>query len=235
MIKKLIKKILGVKDYMTEFEKFCVQRYAWASNDASHSLYKKACEVTKTEPFLPHWMRSYQLQALVAIAPKEGQIAECGVYKGTTAYQIRAITGKIVHLFDSFEGISPRTKADAQYPEQVGTGKGSLACSLEQVQENLGIGGFKYYPGWIPQAGQFEKIKDLKFSFVHIDLDVEEPTRASFDFFYPRLVTGGIIVCDDYGFNQWPGAKKAIDEMTLKYDFRIISLATGQCMVIKEK
>src|SRR5688572_31529904 len=41
------------------------------------------------------------------------------------------------------------------------------------------------------------------------DVDVYQPTRDSLEYFYPRLVTGGILVCDDYG---WPGARKAVDD-----------------------
>jgi len=233
-IKKFIKNLLGVKDFMTEFEIFCNQKYVWAGkDDIFNTLYNEACKTTDIRSFLPHKMRSYMLQFLASIAPEKGEVVECGVYKGVTAYQIQKITGKTVHLFDSFEGISPRTEADAQYPEQIGTGAGSLVFPLGKVQENLGTKFFKYYPGWIPQARQFEKVKDLKFSFVHIDLDVEEPTRASFDFFYPRMVTGGIMICDDYGFIQWPGAKKAVDAMAEKYGFRVIPQITGQCFVIK--
>ena len=52
---------------------------------------------------------------------------------------------------------------------------------------------------------------NLKFSFVHIDVDLYQPTLDCLEFFFPKLVSGGIIVCDDYNSSQFPGAKNAWD------------------------
>jgi hypothetical protein len=43
-------------------------------------------------------------------------------------------------------------------------------------------------------------------------VDLYQPTYDSLDFFFPRLVKGGVIVCDDYNFSNFPGAKLAWDE-----------------------
>jgi len=189
-----------------------------------------ALEKTDTENFLIHKIRSYTLVQLLKMIP-EGEMAECGVFKGASAYEIRTIANRPVHLFDSFDGISGREKIDARWPEEVG-GKGTIACSLEKVQEHLSdFNDFKYYKGWIPD--RFSEVKDLKFAFVHVDVDVYQPTKDSFDFFFPRMVKGGIMVCDDYGFMNWPGCKKAVDEMAAKHGFKVLSLTTGQCVVFK--
>ena len=37
-------------------------------------------------------------------------------------------------------------------------------------------------------------------------------TLKSLEFFYPKLVDGGIIVCDNYNFKHFNGSKKAWDE-----------------------
>ena len=65
------------------------------------------------------------------------------------------------------------------------------------------------YNGWIPD--RFKEVENKKFQFVHLDVDLYEPTRDSLNFFYPKLVQGGVIVCDDYNFSTFPGAKKAWD------------------------
>ena len=64
--------------------------------------------------------------------------------------------------------------------------------------------------GWIPR--RFKEISEQKFSFVHIDVDMFQPTLDSLKFFFPRLEKNGIIICDDYNFSSFPGAKKAWDE-----------------------
>ena len=50
------------------------------------------------------------------------------------------------------------------------------------------------------------------FGLVHLDVDVYPITRFCLDFFGPRMVSGGVIVLDDYGTTTCEGVKKAVDE-----------------------
>ena len=43
-------------------------------------------------------------------------------------------------------------------------------------------------------------------------MDLYKPITDTLEFFYPKLVKGGIIICDDYNSTQFPGAKRAWDE-----------------------
>ena len=89
-----------------------------------------------------------------------------------------------------------------------------------------------FHQGWIPD--QFSDVADARFCFVHIDVDLFQPTRDSLDFFYPRMVRGGLIVCDDYGFETCPGARRAMDEFFADRPEPIVHLPTGQGFVIIE-
>ena len=40
--------------------------------------------------------------------------------------------------------------------------------------------------GWIPD--RFVEVKNKKFSFINIDVDIYEPTKKSLEFFFPRLI-----------------------------------------------
>jgi len=85
---------------------------------------------------------------------------------------------------------------------------GQFAASLEQVQRTLArFPRIAYFPGWIPAA--FDTAAAKRYRFVHVDVDLYEPTRASFEYFWPRMVPGGVVVCDDY---NWPGARRAVVE-----------------------
>jgi hypothetical protein len=112
-------------------------------------------------------------------------------------------------VFDSFQGLSDIEKEDEN---NVGKHKkGQYKSDFENVKDNLKVFDFvKLYEGWIPD--RFKEVEDLKFQFVHIDVDLYKPTLASLEFFYPRLINGGVIVCDDYNFTDFPGAKRAWDE-----------------------
>lgn len=112
--------------------------------------------------------------------------------------------------------------------------EGALTSREEQVQEKLSSFSEKLrlYKGWIPK--RFDEVSEKKFCFVHIDVDLYQPTLDSISFFYPRLVKGGIILCDDYGFNTCPGAKKAFDEYVKDKPEKIVHVPTGQGFIVKQ-
>jgi O-methyltransferase len=175
--------------------------------------------------------RKYTLdQLLKLVVGLEGDTAECGAYKGASSYLMcRRINGlnKEHHIFDSFEGLSEPAPADGSYWR-----KGHLAAAEEIIRENLREFDFVvYHKGWIPEG--FGKVFEKRFCFVHIDVDLFQPTMDSLIFFYPRMVSGGIILCDDYGFITCPGAKKAVDTFFLDKPEEVVSLPTGQGMVIR--
>ena len=174
--------------------------------------------------------RKYLLSQLVKLTEHlDGDIAECGVYEGASSLlmfnQIKD-TNKKLHLFDSFEGLSTPNSIDASYWV-----KGDLSISEQTVRNNLPKSeNILYYKGWIPD--KFNMVKDVKFSFVHLDVDLFQPTYDSLEFFYLKMVVGGIILCDDYGFDSCPGAKKALDKFLVNKE-KIINIPTGQAFIIK--
>ncbi len=60
-----------------------------------------------------------------------------------------------------------------------------------------------------------------------------DPTADALAFFYERLVDRGILVCDDYGFETCPGARRAIDEFFADKSEPVLHLPTGQGVVIR--
>ena len=136
-----------------------------------------------------------------------GSVAEIGVYKGGTA-QILAdyLPMKLIHLFDTFEGMPPTNpEFDIHEP-------GDFAdTSLEAVQALLkDRDNVEFWPGWFPESA--EGLTDLRFCLVHVDVDIYESTKAAIELFWPRLVEGGIMVFDDYNAPRCPGTNKAVDE-----------------------
>ena len=186
------------------------------------------------------------LQFFRATRHIEGRVAECGVFKGQSAYVFcryqKLVTsefaGENFCLFDSFEGLSnPKSEDSIQdlksiFIDQKYRAKGAFHGELEAVRKALeDFPKITYYPGWIPDI--FKDVTETQYSFVHIDVDLYEPTKGAIEYFFPRLRDGGAIVCDDYGFLHWPGAKQAIDEYCIPRGIPVISLTTGQCVVLK--
>src|SRR5438876_647734 len=60
------------------------------------------------------------------------------------------------------------------------------------------------HKGFIPDS--FKGLENAKISFAHIDVDIYQSILDSLNFIYPRMISGGFIVFDDYGFPTCPGA-----------------------------
>jgi hypothetical protein len=172
----------------------------------------------------------YQLVRLTDHVP--GDTAECGVYRGGMSYLIasflaRSRLSKSHHRFDSFEGLSNPENEDGTHWHAH-----DMAVTLPVTKKLLaGFQNIYFYKGWIPN--RFQEVADRQFSFVHIDVDLYQPTRDSIEFFYPRVPPGGIIVCDDYGSSVCPGAIKAINEFLEDKPEKMISLSDGGGFLIK--
>lgn len=173
--------------------------------------------------------RRYAVGQLLRMMP-DGDTAEVGAYQGAMSWLICAAgrQKRMHHIFDSFEGLSQPVMDDGTHWT-----KGDLACDETTVRSNLApfAGSFKTYKGWVPD--RFHEVSGLQFAFVHIDVDLYEPTRDSISFFYPRMVPGGIIVVDDWGFTSCPGATKACDEFLSDKPERMIGLSAAAGFLIK--
>ncbi len=196
------------QDYLNDYAKLM-------DNDNWHSLDRK-----------------YVLKNLLnLIGHIDGDIAECGVYTGQSAYFLCKFFTKMqktIHLFDSFEGLSSPSGKDGIY-----WAKGDMKISEDMVKNNLAeFDNFITYKGWIPS--RFNEVGDLKFCFIHIDVDLYQPTLDALIFFYPRLVANGIILLDDYGFISCPGARAAVDFFLQDKPEQLVMLPTGQAFIIKQ-
>lgn len=169
-----------------------------------------------------------QMLRLVRDVP--GDLAECGVFEGATSWQLCEFASKHsrkVHLFDSFIGLSEPTESDGTHWNE-----GDLSASESVVRSNLAeFDCFETFAGWIP--ARFSEVEDRRYAFVHIDVDLEQPTHDSIAFFYPRTSSGGVIVLDDHGYDTCPGARKAALGFMADKREPVLDLATGQGLIIK--
>ena len=174
----------------------------------------------------------WQLMRLIGAV--DGDTAECGCYRGASSYLMCKRNEQDTsrtrhhHMFDSFEGLSEPVPQDGThwYKNALTATEQELQITLAGYEERYSV-----YKGWIPD--RFPEVADRKFAFVHIDVDIYEPTRDSVAFFYDRLNPGGILLCDDYAFTSCPGATQAIDEFLADKPEKMIWLADGSGYFIK--
>jgi len=209
--------------------------HTWYRDTDYLNIWKRFPEARSTAPIKDKQWAIWQLAR--SVSGLQGDTAECGVYRGAGSFLILAATegqSRMHHVFDSFEGLSTPVNVDLPVdPKAHRWQKGELGASLELVQKNLSqfSSRVRFHRGWIPT--RFSDVGAESFSFVYIDVDLYQPTLDSLKFFYPRTVKGGLLVCDDYGFIDCPGARKAVDEFLADKPERVIHLTSGQGVVIK--
>lgn len=161
-----------------------------------------------------------------AQAGRPGDFAEVGVYRGASAKLICEAKGdKRLRLFDTFQGLPPQGEHDPGVHRD-----GQYAASLESVRQYLaGYPNVEFHQGVFPQSAA--GVPDAQYAFAHFDVDLYEGTRGCLEYFYPRMISGGVMLSHDYGLLS--GVEKAFQEFFADKPERIIELPTTQCMVIK--
>lgn len=224
--------------------------FLYSKNNSILNIYNEAIRKSNSRysDSLLKQLRFYSLFEVVEniISKNEYEnFVECGCWKGHSSYGISTILKKNnfkkkFYIIDSFEGgLSKKIKSDIntrryiQNKNEITNQKNHFYSKFEDVK-NL-LSDFKFieiYKGWIPEV--FNKIKSEKFSFIHIDLDLYNPTFETINFFYDKLIEGGIIVCDDYNCSDFPGAKLAIDKFIINKKVSLFyEVPLGGCIIIK--
>jgi O-methyltransferase len=173
--------------------------------------------------------RCFMLHQLVRHAGAlDGDMAEVGVYRGGTARLLaRSCPHKTMHLFDTFSGLPKPDQQWDRLPES-----DFKDTSLAEVKHFLAdCVNVRFYPGLFPDTAQ--DLRGLRFCFAYADADLYESTRSCLTFFYPRLVPGGVLVIDDYNWQECPGVKQAVGEFLQDKPERPIVARRYQCVIIK--
>ncbi|WP_175282566.1 TylF/MycF/NovP-related O-methyltransferase [Gluconobacter morbifer] len=157
-----------------------------------------------------------------------GDFAEFGVYRGASAALLCEVKdSRQLHLFDTFEGL-PEGHGRS---ERAVFRQGEFVGTLPVVQRLLSpYQGVHFHQGMFP--GTTEGLDHLRFSFVHLDVDLHDATLAGLEFFYPRMVPGGIILTHDYSII--PGVSDAFKTFFANRPERIIEFPTTQAMIIRQ-
>lgn len=159
----------------------------------------------------------------------DGDFVEAGVYNGSSAIFMSNRCQTVLHLIDSWEGLSQLQKEDNPiYDQDDNTWMPRFNIPIELVKDNLKIcSNLKYHKGWIPDVLNL----DIKISLLHLDLDLYQPTKDCLEYFWDKVVPGGIIVSDLHDEVAW-GASKATKDF-FKDIKEINFLPTGKAIIKK--
>ena len=167
----------------------------------------------------------------------EGAVAELGVNTGLFAKVINhCFHDRKLYLFDTFEGFDERD-AQVDRANNFSPATQEFSTSVEIVLNNM------EHPencvickGWFPET---TKGIDDKFCFVNLDADLYQPMKAGLEFFYPRLVHGGVIMLHDFSNANpkfdYKGVRQAVKEFCDKNNigYMCLSDSGGSAVIVK--
>lgn len=161
-----------------------------------------------------------------------GDLVECGVWKGGTAGMMALAhlasyspPRRNLHLFDSFQGLpEPDSSVDGvmatEYSDGHANGKlasiqkcvGALKDSQLLLEKKIAYPTdlINYHQGWFEETVPASANVLPRIALLRLDGDWYESTRVCLQNLYSKVVSGGVVVIDDYG--HWEGCRKAVDE-----------------------
>ena len=159
-----------------------------------------------------------------------GDLVECGVWRGGAAAMMALAhlgsgskTFRQLQLFDSWKGLpEPDGELDGTFAVEYSGGAhngklkpvGKCVASLDEarylLETQVGYPSdlVHYHVGWFQETLPRTELGAI--SLLRLDGDWYESTKLCLEYLYPRVVKGGIVVLDDYGY--WSGCRKATDE-----------------------
>jgi len=181
-----------------------------------------------------HFMKAfahYEVFKLIADLP--GDIVECGVYKGASLLSFARFletfatgdrTRKVIG-FDHFRGLADRIDKDGLDARVGNTGEGwnpaSFRDTLFALVDAFNADAFvtsrariELVDGDVREtaAAYVEANRGVRLALLHLDMDLYEPTLAALKAFWPRILTGGVVLLDEYAIREWPGESEALEE-----------------------
>lgn len=179
-------------------------------------------------------MSNKSLDDMISLLAKcvniEGDIIECGVYRGGSLIEIskklkQLKSNKIIYGLDTFEGHPYTDKGTAHIK---GLFSDASYIKLHFLIKLLKLDNIILLKGLF--VNSFVKLKNKKFCFVHLDCDLYKSYKECFKFILPRLAKNAIVVCDDYNSNDALMANIAIEESVGKEN--IVPLGCKGCYYI---
>ncbi|MFF7011596.1 TylF/MycF/NovP-related O-methyltransferase [Streptomyces fimicarius] len=169
-----------------------------------------------------------------------GDIVECGVWRGGSmqacARTLLSVgeTERDLYLFDTYEGMTPPTaedlRRDGRSAQELLDAQGKdrpiwAVASLEDVKagfENIPYPKERvhYVQGRVEDTVPAQAPEQI--SILRLDTDWYASTKHELDHLYGRLVSGGVLLIDDYGY--WQGSRQAVDEFLDKTGEQLLLL-----------
>lgn len=206
-------------------------------DDEAFSAAMSANSQTAQEQSLS-WRVHTLLWAAQQALHNEGDFVECGVWKGfsfgvVTHYLDWPTISKNLYLYDTFEGIpeqyNSENRSNAVYQQQNAEDPDAIFKAAQA--RFVGMKNVHLVRGTVPDT--FEYVCPEKIALLHLDMNSAASEIAALEVLWERVVPGGLIVFDDYGWAAYSAQKLAEDAFMAERGHTILELPTGQGLLVK--
>jgi len=252
MVKQWIRKLLGSPgnpsfdarpgSYARD-NLFTTHNHHFMDDPAFRAAYARGVKAGDGADPQMEWRVHAALWAALAAVRLPGYFVECGVNAGFISSAIMqrlgwGTVGKRFYLIDTFSG--PVLTQFSQ--EEVDRGRrrvaedamaqGAYVTDLERVRANYAEwANVEIVQGAVPEilpAAGIERV-----AFLHLDMNCAYADRAALEYFWDRLSPGAMVLSDDYAYVDYECTATAIDAAARSLGAEILSLPTGQGLIIK--
>jgi hypothetical protein len=190
-----------------------------------------------------HWRVHTGLWAARTAMKIPGDFIEFGTNRGFLSSAIMhdldwSSRGREFYLLDTFAGLDERFVSDAEKASGVldrnrqEIASGFYTLEVESVRRNFAQwDNVTIVQGPVPLT--LDQVPGDRFAFVHIDMNCSPPEVAALRFVWPKLSPGALIVLDDYAYAGYESQKRGMDELGAVLGFDVLSLPTGQGLIVK--
>jgi len=183
-----------------------------------------------------HYIVYWSATVASSLAGEHKNFVEMGVCDGLTAwYASRARQnincGSEFFLYDAWEGMRSDLLAAS---EEKSAGSYSY-LDIKNTKKNLALCGsdkFVYVKGYIPESFSQSRHPE-QIAWMHIDLNSSIPTIASLNFFWDRLMTGGVVLLDDFAWPGYEDTRVEVEKWCESRSLDILQFPTGQALLTK--
>jgi O-methyltransferase len=204
----------------------------WLSDQPFQEVYSAVRDNT-----LVGVQRCYELWHLVGqVKHLTGDIIEVGVWRGGTGAllamrsQLEGL-GATTYLCDTFRGVVKAGPRDNSYTG--GEHSDVDRAGVDRLIASLHLKDVEILAGVFPEETAHLIPADRRFRLCHVDVDVYRSARDVLDWVWPRLVVGGMVVFDDYGFPECEGVTTLVNDEAKKPDRIMIQNLNGHGILIK--
>jgi O-methyltransferase len=166
-----------------------------------------------------------------------GDFVDCGVNTGFCPRAVISYTNfgslpKTYYLLDTFSGMDARYSSAYELERNHKLGYDTKTGLYEQAMETFApFKNVRIVKGPIPDT--LPEVKTDKVAYLSIDMNCVKPEVDAMEYFWDKMVSGGIIIMDDYGYPGCIDQKRAHDAFAASKGVEVLSLPTCQGIILK--